>query len=324
MHTSVALCAYNGQKYLTEQIESILDQSVPVDEIIICDDKSSDATIEIIEGFISRGAPIKLYKNPVNLGFTKNFEKAIGLCSGDIIFLADQDDIWYRDKVGMILDYFERHPDKEYVFTNGILINEWGLDSYGRSIFDIVGITGKNKKLFDQGHFYDVLGVTGKILGATTALRASFLPYCLPFPQMGKYAIHDGIITATAVIWNKIAYIDQCLIKYRIHGNQTVGLNYRFKFLSQSYELADDVLMWHEGLVETYRPQDMAQLRIFYKRFWTLHSRFSFFKLLSMYLHGDYKTYYKDYHRVFFRDVRGVFIRLNHRAKERIRKICNQ
>ncbi len=99
MKTSVAMCTYNGESYLDEQLQSILEQTEPIDEIVICDDGSIDKTLSIIEKFIKAGTPIRLILNQKNLGYTRNFEKAICLCSGDIIFLADQDDIWMPEKV---------------------------------------------------------------------------------------------------------------------------------------------------------------------------------------------------------------------------------
>ena len=84
---SVALCTYNGEIYLREQLESILEQTLPPDEIIICDDGSTDATIKILEEFRRKSfTSVKVYCNKENLGVSKNFEKAISLCSGDIIF----------------------------------------------------------------------------------------------------------------------------------------------------------------------------------------------------------------------------------------------
>lgn len=100
MKLSVAMCTYNGDKFIASQLSSILDQTIPIDDIVICDDGSNDKTLEIISR-IQQENPnkINLFRNPVNLGSTKNFEKAIDLCSGDYIFLADQDDIWKKDKV---------------------------------------------------------------------------------------------------------------------------------------------------------------------------------------------------------------------------------
>ena len=111
MTTSVALCTYNGEKYLAEQLDSILTQTVPIDEIVVCDDGSTDNTISILEEYESTFPYLfKIYKNKENLGYTKNFEQAINLCDRDIIFLCDQDDIWLKEKVKTVLLFFIAHP----------------------------------------------------------------------------------------------------------------------------------------------------------------------------------------------------------------------
>lgn len=103
MKTSVALCTYNGEKYIKEQLDSILNQTKKVDEIIVCDDCSSDKTVEILNHYSSTNPGLfKIYINEQNLRSVKNFEKAITLCTGDIIFLSDQDDFWVNEKSGRI------------------------------------------------------------------------------------------------------------------------------------------------------------------------------------------------------------------------------
>lgn len=127
MKTSVAMCTYNGAKYIREQLDSILNQSHLVDEIVICDDGSIDETIEIIKRIKRNTAiPISIYINEPHLGVNLNFEKAIKLCQGDIIFLSDQDDIWEENKVDTIIGYFSTHEDKNVVFGDAVLINRGG------------------------------------------------------------------------------------------------------------------------------------------------------------------------------------------------------
>ena len=97
MKISIAMTAFNGAKYINEQLNSFASQTRLPDEVVVCDDISSDDTFEILDNF-ARSAPFKMIvvRNNKNLGYTKNFEKALSLCSGDLIFLSDQDDIWYR------------------------------------------------------------------------------------------------------------------------------------------------------------------------------------------------------------------------------------
>ena len=97
--TSVALCTYNGERYIREQLQSIFNQSMPVDEVVIGDDGSSDATMAIINGFKER-YPIRVLEGGHKMGAIRNFLRTISECQGDIIFLSDQDDIWVPGKVG--------------------------------------------------------------------------------------------------------------------------------------------------------------------------------------------------------------------------------
>src|SRR3712207_5989304 len=100
MSLSVALCTYDGARYLPEQLESLARQRRLPDELVVCDDGSADDTVDVVRRFADR-APfaVRLSLNPQNLGFVKNFEQAIRLCRGDLIALADQDDVWHPQKL---------------------------------------------------------------------------------------------------------------------------------------------------------------------------------------------------------------------------------
>src|SRR3989339_673267 len=100
MNISIAMCTYNGEKYIEQQLNSFLTQTILPNELVICDDCSKDKTIEILQEFSKKAKfPVRIYLNEKNLGSTKNFEKAIGLSKGDIIFCSDQDDVWHNQKI---------------------------------------------------------------------------------------------------------------------------------------------------------------------------------------------------------------------------------
>ena len=125
MKISVALCTYNGEKFLKKQLDSILNQSVAVSEIVVCDDISSDSTKSILEQYDSKYPGIfRLFFNEENLRSNKNFEKAIGLTTGDYIFLADQDDLWIKDKVKKTIAVFDENPTAEGVFSDATLVDD--------------------------------------------------------------------------------------------------------------------------------------------------------------------------------------------------------
>lgn len=100
------MATYNGEKYIREQIDSILTQSVQDFEIVVCDDCSSDSTVKILREYEKKDSRIKIFVNEKNLGFLKNFEKAVSLCSGEKIAFSDQDDIWTKDHLDVLQNAF--------------------------------------------------------------------------------------------------------------------------------------------------------------------------------------------------------------------------
>src|SRR6266481_8759069 len=121
---SVAMCTYNGGRFLAEQLESIAVQTRLPDELVVCDDRSTDESVEIVRNFARHAPfPVQLEINEENLGSTKNFEKAISLCQGEIVALADQDDVWYRHKLDWIEKAFARSSAPVAAFSDADLID---------------------------------------------------------------------------------------------------------------------------------------------------------------------------------------------------------
>ena len=100
---SIAMCTYNGEPFLREQMDSLVKQDYRPIELVIVDDGSTDATQSILAEYANQHDFIKLHVNDSNLGFIKNFEKAISLCSGEYISLCDQDDIWFPEKTSALM-----------------------------------------------------------------------------------------------------------------------------------------------------------------------------------------------------------------------------
>jgi len=211
MKTSVAMCTYNGEKFIKIQIESILNQSLPIDEIVICDDGSNDKTIEIIKQF-QREYPnkITLHKNQINLGSNKNFEKAISLCNGDYVFLSDQDDVWKTDKVEKIIHCFLNNPLIEAVFTNGDLINFKNEKIVNKTLWNSVFFL--ENQLNKPIHLFKLISSKrNMVTGATLCIKKETKELILPFPEINSY-YHDEWIAIIMASRNKLAYLTDELI----------------------------------------------------------------------------------------------------------------
>lgn len=227
---SVALCTFNGEKYISEQLDSILSQSVPVDEIIVCDDCSTDATKQILRQYAMQFPFIRLIENERNLGYIRNFEKAIRLCQGDYIFLSDQDDIWHSDKVAKSVSYLSG-SGMYGAFTNARIIDHEGA-FLGWTLFGVLQLEPYIQKGFLQKNIFGLLCFRGNfVTGATLVLtrmgKEKVLPFKTPL-NTPHPIIHDGWIALRLSGMNKLGFIDTPLIDYRTHSEQQIGLNVTF------------------------------------------------------------------------------------------------
>jgi hypothetical protein len=218
------MTTYNGGAYLTEQLNSIFAQTRLPDELIVCDDQSTDATRAILDEFAARGTvPMTVVVNDQRLGSNENFEKAIGLCTGDIIFLSDQDDVWRDNKVATIEREFERDPELGIVFTNGDLIDGAGLSLEG-SMWQSFNFHRGLREMLGSAKRYDLLLSRHFVTGATMAFRSRFKSLFLPIPSGLPTYVHDRWIAVMISAVARIGFIDQALIAYRLHPKQQLGV----------------------------------------------------------------------------------------------------
>lgn len=218
---SVALCTYNGEDYIKEQLNSFAAQSRLPDEVVICDDHSQDATQEILKDFARRAAfPVNLHFNEQNLGFIKNFEKAIKLCEGEIVVLSDQDDVWEPNKLEIIEKEFA-NPDVGLVYADAAVVDEH-LRSLDKTMWQCVNFTGEKQKKVAKGGAFDLLISNGHFLGSSMAFRAKFRDLILPIP-LDTYCFHDNWIALVISTVAKFEIISERLIKYRQHHQQSSG-----------------------------------------------------------------------------------------------------
>lgn len=227
MNISVGICTYNSEKYLPEQLDSILHQTVPVSEIVVVDDTSTDGTLQLVQDYADRYPGIfRIFRNEKNQGARKNFEKVLSESRGDVIFLSDHDDSWLPQKVEQVIHYFNTHPTDQVVFTNAVFMDE---DSkpLASTLWDVVGFTAEARafaRTKDELLSY-LLKHERTVTGATLALKKEILPQVLPFRLMAKIW-HDAWIAFVAANAKVLGYIEEPLIRYRVHSRQQVGWVY--------------------------------------------------------------------------------------------------
>nr|WP_159468478.1 glycosyltransferase family 2 protein [Dyadobacter sp. 3J3] len=228
---SVAMCTYNGAKYLPEQLKSIANQIIPVDELVVCDDGSNDDTIEVLKTFSENSSfPIFIHQNKSNLGSTKNFEKCLSLCKGDIIFLSDQDDAWRTDKVEKQMAYFNNHPKIDAVFSDAMMMDDDSKPT-GRTIWEEIEFNDEAQAKWTRGEAHEILFKGFVVTGATLAIRKKALERLMPFPTHVPDLIHDAYIAMVLSLEEKIAFINDTLISYRIHASQQVGFGSKVEYV---------------------------------------------------------------------------------------------
>jgi len=227
------MCTYNGAEFLPAQWESIQAQSRKPDEIIVCDDGSSDQTRSLLERFASESSvPVTLRFNEKNLGSIKNFEQAIRLCTGEIVALSDQDDVWRSDKLQAIEAAFNNSPSVGLVFSDAEIVDE-DLEPLGRRMWSEVGFEPYKRKLIARGRALEVLISGWTVTGATMAFRSDFVNLSAPIPD-GIAMIHDGWIALTVAAVADVVAIDEPLIKYRQHERQQIGAPARSELKAQT------------------------------------------------------------------------------------------
>lgn len=215
------MCTYNGSRFLPEQLASIAAQTCLPDELVICDDGSTDATPEIVETF-ARTAPfaVRFIRNPQNLGSTKNFEKAISLCTGDLIALSDQDDIWLPQKVALEAERLEVDPSLGGVFCDAELISDKNLP-LGVRLWDSINFSPEDRQKFNSGEEVPMLLKRNVVTGATLMFRAGLRPSLTPIPPLW---VHDGWIAWMTALYSRLRMIEEPLVQYRIHAGQQIGV----------------------------------------------------------------------------------------------------
>ncbi len=217
---SIAMTSYNGEKYIKAQIDSILSQTIKDFELIICDDCSTDLTKEILQQYSKIDNRIKLFLNETNLGFKKNFEKAISFCSYNYIALSDQDDIWLPNHLELL---------QKIIGTADIACADAELiDENDKSLRLTLSQTDEFYHFENSDKLlYRILGKGNCFQGASMLIKKSFFDKALPIPDEVKY--HDAWFAACACCGNGINYEFTPVTQYRQHSSQVTSNEHQEK-----------------------------------------------------------------------------------------------
>lgn len=217
---SVALCTYNGHRYLYDQLESIANQSRKPDELVVFDDRSTDHTMEVLELFAKRaGFPVRIHSQPRNVGSTQNFADAIRACRGEIIALADQDDVWNHDKLELLEKTLNDHREAVMVYSDAEMVDEH-LQPLGYRLWEAVGLSKRDRQTLGSVRGTDVLIRKFAVTGMTMAFRRGHVPLVTPIDRSW---IHDGWIAFILASIGPLIGVEKPLVNYRQHGAQQVG-----------------------------------------------------------------------------------------------------
>ncbi len=223
MNISIAMATYNGAQYIQEQLQSFIDQTRQPDELIITDDCSTDQTEAIIREF-AKTAPfaVEFHRNEKNLGYCGNFNAALMKATGDLVFLSDQDDVWFPEKIEHMVEFAERNPQALVVMNDAVLtdgeLNEVGLTKVGQ-----IRSAGFSMNTF--------------VMGCCCGIRRDLLDFCMPIPE-GIKAHDTWIVHFAEAVNGKLVY-DRVLQYYRRHetneskfiANRITKVNRRHAFL---------------------------------------------------------------------------------------------
>jgi glycosyltransferase involved in cell wall biosynthesis len=248
------MITFQGAAYLQAQLDSILGQSLRIHEILVCDDGSTDGTRELLANYATAHPQIKLQFNTKNLGTVANMQQCLGLSTGDIIFLADQDDVWLPNKVEKTLAFFEQNPAAEAVFSNADIIDKTGNTQAEMTLWDIIGFPYSKVELVDFQRRVDNV-----VTGAGLAFKRDPELLLKDIPQIPGL-LHDGWIGLYFASKNALQANPETLFQYRSHANQQVGgkIAERAQLLDFNYALYDgvpvmkDYKTWKESMKRLY------------------------------------------------------------------------
>lgn len=248
MKISVAMATYHGERHLLEQLDSIADQTRPPDELVVSDDASGDATIDILEAFKdSAPFPVHILHNDINLGYAGNFNRALQACSGDLVLPCDQDDVWFEEKVATMEQWAE-HSAQTMVFACNAELTDAALKPSGHSKRGQMAALGLPESAF--------------VMGCCLAIRKDYLNIALPIPSQAT--AHDNWLVELANWFDWVEHHSDILQYYRQHGSNVSDFAAN---TVHSVGPSQRMALWARGLVRRMRsngglPRELSTLTL--------------------------------------------------------------
>ena len=226
---SIALALYNGEKYIAEQLKSILAQTYRELEIVVVDDASSDRSLELVRSFSDGDSRVRVYKNEKNLGLVHNFLKAVSFCQGEYVGYSDQDDIWREDKVEILSGVLSKNPKNMLVYSDLELP-----ENDPRSFWKASKIRPKKGYLGAKAILRNVAPGCAMMFRRSVAdlLAQAYLDDHLRTLNVGSRLddvvfMHDQLAFAIGALLGRVDYSREKLVRYRQHDSNTIGAFYR-------------------------------------------------------------------------------------------------
>ncbi len=229
----ILLATYNGEQYLKEQLDSILDQSYNEFRLLISDDASTDDTVRILKEYEEKDNRITVFFQKENSGVIKNFEFLLERVENEYYMFSDQDDIWKEDKIEKSIKRIEE-TDSSLVYTDLEVVDS-DLNVTYKSYWKLKGIYNKIKKYNN----FESLYLNNFVTGCTIISKKEFIDEVLPLPNTSKFVLHDYWIPLVLSQKHKISYIEEPLIKYRQHKNNKIGSKKKVDELKEFEEVRE-------------------------------------------------------------------------------------
>ncbi|RAP24852.1 hypothetical protein DID73_00885 [Candidatus Marinamargulisbacteria bacterium SCGC AG-343-K17] len=311
---SIAMCTYNGSAFIVEQLQSIFSQTIPPAEIVIYDDCSQDDTVDVIEDFIKDSEiPVYLHVNKTNLGFSKNFFQAIKKCTCEYIALADQDDIWYPNKLEVLVNELLKSSEKKLVFSNVEIVNS-NNELMNGTHWELLNFNEHEIKHFNSGNELGVLLKRNVISGMSMMFHQSLVSDETDFHSLWDGYHFDGFLGIKSALQESSVAINSTLVRYRQHGANFIGvlppksmIGFLFNRVESSAQYLKNIE--HNKLLldyisnQSFDPQlcidkkcQLVQQKINFYEARLSYPRFIFFRLLFVL----YRFIIGDYHRFSF------------------------